>query len=576
MANQKKNQNTFQPTRRQFIGGGVSGAALLAAGCAPKQSTQLDNLMGAEQIMGLNYNNAERETLASELDEQLDTLRALRALKHPNDLPPAQIFDPRLKSQTYASQENKITLKNKDIPTLPTNAEDIAFAPLTHLSHWVKSQQISSLELTKLYLDRIETLGGKLECFITVTKELALSQAAAADRDIAAGNYKSPLHGIPYGLKDLMDTDGIATTWGATPYKDRVASGDAHIVTKLRDAGAVLIGKTTCGAIAWGDVWFGGTTRNPWNLNEGSSGSSAGSASATGGGLVGFSIGTETLGSIVSPSNRCGTTGLRPTFGRVGRSGTMALCWSLDKIGAICRSVEDTALVLATLNGADDNDPANIDHGFYYDGNVDPTSLTLGFDPSAFGEDDANDLDRAVLAQVKNMGLNIKEVTLPDVNTEPLLMQLGVEAAAAFEELTLTDRDDELRWEEKYSWPHVWRQARLMSAVDLVQVDRYRRTLMHQMADIFDGVDALIGPNFGKGMLRITNYTGQPQLTMRSGFAEREFNSAFDETGGQEGQSAVLPHNISLWAPLFGEANILTLGRYLEEKLGVVGDRPSL
>lgn len=576
MSKEKTTLEKITPTRRQFIAGGVSGAALIAASCAPKQPTAHDNIKGAENILGLNYSDAERQTIADGLDAQLETIKALRALKHPNDLPPAQIFDPRLKGRTYEPQENSITLKSANIPNLPNNAEDIAFAPLTHLSHWVKTKQISALDLTKLYLKRIETHGDKLECFVTVTKDLALSQAAKADREISSGNYKGALHGIPYGLKDLMDTNGIATTWGATPYKDRVATGDAHIVTKLRDAGAVLIGKTTCGAVAWGDVWFDGTTRNPWNTLEGSSGSSAGSASATGAGLVGFSIGTETLGSIVSPSNRCGTTGLRPTFGRVGRSGTMALCWSLDKIGPICRTVEDNALVLAALNGADANDPANISHGFHYNGNIDPKTITLGFDVSAFNDDEATALDREILEKVKAMGFNMREINLPDVNTDPLIMQLSVEAAAAFAELTLTDRDDELRWGEKYSWPHVWREARLVSAVDLIQVDRLRRTLMVKMAEVFDGVDAIIGPNFSKGMLRITNYTGHPQLSMRAGFQEREVRQAYDGVAVADGTTDLLPHNISLWSPLFKEANIIALGRAIEESLAVVGERPSI
>ena len=576
MSDNKEPQEKFMPTRRQFIGGSVTGAALIAVGCSPSQPNTTDQIKGAEHILGLDYSDAERETIASSIDEQLETIKALRGLGHPNDLPPAQIFDPRLKGKTYAPQDNKITLKSATIPALPTNAEDIAFAPLTKLSYWIKTKQISSLDLTKLYLERIEKHGAKLECFVTVTKDLALEQAVQADRDITSGNYKGALHGIPYGVKDLMDTDGIATTWGATPYKDRVATTDAHIVTKLREAGAVLIGKTTCGAVAWGDVWFDGTTRNPWNTLEGSSGSSAGSASATGAGLVGFAIGTETLGSIVSPSNRCGTTGLRPTFGRVGRSGTMALCWSLDKIGPICRSVEDTSLVLGALNGADDNDPANIDHGFEYNGNIDPKSISLGYDVAAFNDEEATELDRTTLEKVKAMGFNMVEINLPEVNTEPLIMQLSVEAAAAFAELTLSDRDDELRWAEKYSWPHVWRQARLVSAVDLIQVDRLRRTLMVKMADVFNGVDAIIGPNFSKGMLRITNYTGHPQLCMRAGFEERNVRQAYEGEIVPEGTVDILPHNISLWSPLFKEANIIALGRAIEEGLGVVGERPSL
>jgi Asp-tRNA(Asn)/Glu-tRNA(Gln) amidotransferase A subunit family amidase len=576
MSGSKKQANVFQPTRRQFIGAGVSGAALLAAGCAPRGDNINDQLKGAEHILGLQYSDAERDTIATKIDEQLDVVRRLRAINHPNNLPPAQIFDPRLKNKTYAKQQNKITLKTSKIPNIPNGAEDIAFSPAYHLSHWLKSGQISSLEMTKLYLERIEALAPKLECFITVTKDLALSQAAAADKKLAAGEYLGPLHGVPYGLKDLMDTKDIATTWGATTFKDRVATTDAHIVTKLRDAGAVLLGKTTCGAIAWGDVWFGGTTRNPWNLHEGSSGSSAGSASATGAGLVGFSIGTETLGSIVSPSQRCGTTGLRPTFGRVGRTGTMALCWSLDKIGPICRSVEDTALVLSAINGQDNDDPANINHGFNYNGNIDLSTLTLGYDPESFTNDQATKLDKEVLEIVKLMGINIKEISLPDVDAAPLRLQLDIEAAAAMQDLTLSNRDDELRWSNRYSWPHVWRQAHLISAVDLIQIDRLRRSVMTKMDQAFEGVDAIIGPNFTKNMLTITNYTGHPQLSMRVGFQERQLKVAYEQTGVDEGQTDTLPHNISLWSPLFQEGNILAIARAIEEKLGVSQNRPQL
>jgi Asp-tRNA(Asn)/Glu-tRNA(Gln) amidotransferase A subunit family amidase len=563
-------------TRRQFLGVTAAGATLAVAGCSnPPEPEPLANIRGAEELMGLSYSDEERAQIAEGIDDQLDTLRALRAHNHPNSLPTAQVFDPRLKSSDYGTQENILDYP-EDVPALPGNEEAIAFAPLVHLAHWIRTGAITSGQLTALYLRRIAQLNPLLECFITVTSELAMEQAAVADREIGAGNYRSPLHGIPYGVKDLMDTQGIRTTWGAGPYKDRVAEGDAHIVTLLRNAGAVLLGKTTCGALAWGDVWFDGVTKNPWHLLEGSSGSSAGSASATAAGLVGFAIGTETLGSIVSPANRCGATGLRPTYGRVGRSGTMALCWSLDKIGPICRGVEDTALVLGSLNGEDLNDPGNFPHGFAYDGNLDISALTVGYDPKVFEGDQANAIDVAALEAMQKTGVKMKEISLPTRDVTALGLQLNVEAAAAFEELTLSGRDALLRRQITNAWPNRFREARLVSAVDLIQVDRLRRLVMQDMDKVFDDCDAVFGPNYAASMLLMTNYTGHPQLTLRAGFEQRSINLAWGINTVQEEIGAHMPRNVSLWAPLYQEGRIIAIGKALEKELRVAFERPRL
>jgi Asp-tRNA(Asn)/Glu-tRNA(Gln) amidotransferase A subunit family amidase len=351
------------------------------------------------------------------------------------------------------------------------------------------------------------------------------------------------------------------------------AIADSIVAARLKAAGAVLLGKTTTGAIAYGDVWFGGVTKNPWNIEEGSSGSSAGSASASAAGLISFGIGTETLGSIVSPSHRCGTSGLRPTFGRIPRSGAMALCWSLDKVGPLCRDVLDTAMVLSVLNGADSSDAGSLDHGFAYDGNGDARGMRVGFDPSWFEEAEAHDRD--ALAAARAVGVNLVEVRVPEQPVNSLVRSLLVEAAAAFEELTLNNLDDSLDWQDDDAWPNTFRAARFISAIDYVQIDRVRRKVMQDMHGVFEGMDALIGPNFAGGMLTITNYTGHPQLAFRSGFADMAARSLYDAP--VEGAVAKrVPMASSIWAPLFEERALIRLGRALERELGVASARPSL
>jgi Asp-tRNA(Asn)/Glu-tRNA(Gln) amidotransferase A subunit family amidase len=466
---------------------------------------------------------------------------------------------------------------------VPDDDEDIAFATIGQLSAWLSAGSLTSRRLTEIYLARIEAFGPKLECFAKVTGDRALAEADAADALMRAGVNLGLLHGIPYGLKDLFDTKGVTTGWGAEPFRDRVPDSDATIVRKLRAAGAVLLGKTTVGALAYNDIWYGGWTRNPWNLNEGSSGSSAGSASATAMGLCAFAIGTETLGSITSPCQRCGTTGLRPTFGRVSRAGGMALCWTLDKVGPICRSVEDTAMALAALNGADAADRSSIEAPFNFDAEAGLSGIRLGYLPEAFGEG-ANEVDRAALAAARRLGIEVVEVSLPDLPYGALMNIVYAEAAAAFEELTLDDLDDTLKWQDDGAWPNTFRKARFLSAVDHIQLDRLRYRAMLALDELFAKVDALIGPFMTGPMLIASNFTGHPCLHLRAGFLDLATRGAASLGAGKlttgepqkAGRTFKVPQGVSLWGRLFEEGVILNLGLALDRELAVAGARPGL
>ncbi|MEM6636711.1 MAG: amidase [Pseudomonadota bacterium] len=539
------------------------------------------DIEAAERLMGLAYTARERAQMADNLTGQIGSAQARREVDLPNSVPMALRFDPRLPGFEMPTEDTLVGT-NAETP-LTDNDTDIAFASLPHLGGWIASGALTSRRLTEIYLDRIARLNPHLYCFATVTPELALAEADAMDKLTAKAESRGPLHGIPYGLKDLFDTAGVVTGWGAEPYRDRVPESDAHIVTLLREAGAVLIGKTTLGALAYNDIWYGGTTRNPWNPDEGSSGSSAGSASATAAGLCAFSIGTETLGSITSPSQRCGTTGLRPTFGRVSRAGAMALCWSLDKVGPICRGVEDTALVLAALNGADPGDRCTIEAPFAFDARRGTRGLKLGYLPDAFGEG-ATAVDHAALEAAKGLGLEVAEVALPDLPYGALINTLYAEAAAAFEHLTLSDLDDTLTWQGDGAWPNTFRKARFLSAVDHVQLDRLRYLVMQALDDLFREVDALIGPFMTGPMLVASNFTGHPCLHLRAGFEDLGTRSPASLGDGKlttgeaddSGETHRVPQGISLWGRLFDEGTILSLGLALEAKLGVAAERPPL
>ncbi len=540
----------------------------------------LETIAAAERLMGVSYSLAERQQMLDNLEGQILSSVQRRAVPLANSVPMALRFDPRLPGFAMPHGADGLHLSTVTA-ALPDKDEDIAFAPVTHLQAWIKSGALSSRRLTQIFLDRIKTLGPRLECFAAVAPELALAEAEAADALTRVGVNLGPLHGIPYGVKDLFDTKGIVTGWGAEPFQHRVPEADAAIVTRLRAAGAVLLGKTTVGALAYNDIWYGGVTRNPWNLNEGSSGSSAGSASATAAALCAFAIGTETLGSITSPSQRCGTTGLRPTFGRVSRAGCMALCNSLDKVGPICRSVEDTAMVLAALNGADINDRSTIAAPFRFDAAASLQGLIVGYLPEAFGEG-ATAVDHAALAALRGLGVKVVEAQLRDLPYGALMNILFAEAAASFEDLTLSNQDDTLTWQDAAAWPNAMRKARFLSAVDHVQLDRLRYLAMQALDEMFTQVDVLIGPFMTGPMLIASNFTGHPCLHLRAGFEDLGTRSPASLASGSlttgeadtAGQVYTVPQGISLWGRLFDEGPILTLGLALERALAVADRRP--
>jgi len=462
---------------------------------------------------------------------------------------------------------------------MPASDQDIAFAPVTKLSRWIERKQLSAERLTGIYLGRLERFDPKLRCVITLMRDSAISEAKRADAEIAAGKYRGPLHGIPWGSKDLLDTAGVPTTWGAEFYRNRVPTSDAVVVRRLRDAGAILVAKLSLGALALNDIWFGGQTMNPWLLEEGASGSSAGPGAATAAGLVGFSIGSETGGSIVSPSMRCGVTGLRPTYGRVPRTGAMTLCWSLDKLGPMTRSVEDAMLVLHAITGPDAGDVSSVPSRLDFDAAGSVRGLRVGYFPGWMKKSPATDVDRAALQAVGQVGMVPVEVSLPDWPYDSLNHILFSEAAAAFEEQTLSGQMNELKAQVSDAWPNQFREARFLSAVDFVQADRFRRRVAGEMARIFSQVDLLLVPSLRDEMLVISNNTGHPSLTLRAGFVnvtEARSDWAPDPHHPLPTFSPPrrVPHGVTLIGGLFEEGVLGRAGLALERTFGVVGEGP--
>jgi len=514
----------------------------------------------AEKLAGIEYTRAERKMIVeSGIGEDRALFAARRSLPLSNDDAPGQSFRVSLTAARIPTEPLMRPRNLDEPPPLPDTDEDIAFAPTTHHAWWISQRQLTSTRLTQIYLDRLKEYGPRLECVVTLMEDSALAQAQRADAEIDAGKYRGPLHGIPWGAKDLLDTRGIATTWGAEPFVSRVPDRDAVVVTRLEEAGAVLVAKLTLGALAYGDIWYGGKTKNPFDPSRGSSGSSAGSASATAAGLVSFAIGTETYGSIVSPCMECGTTGLRPTFGRVARTGAMALCWSLDKIGPITRTVEDAVIVLDAINGGDPGDASSLSLPLAYDGNEGCAGLRVGYDPAWFEPGKAHDLDAAMIDHLRVIGAEPVPMSLPDLPYGSLIVILLAEAASAFEELTISNQDDLLRWQEPEAWPNTFRRARFIPAIEYVQAERLRRRVMGAMDEIFLAVDALIAPSYGANLLLITNMTGHPSLIIRNGMTDR----------GR-------PHGITLIGAPFDEGRLTCIGRALEQRLDVWRERPDL
>src|SRR5215475_6098464 len=492
------------------------------SGSGPEVTAQ--TFAEAERLMQVTMTPAERQQAAGSwrqsLAQYLERRTGPRKVKIADTDAPATLWNPALPGVTALSTPDRFVRSKADGAALPSSDDDIAFAPVTQLSRWIESRRLTSERLTNIYLRRIERLDPKIRSIITLTKDHALARAKAADAEIAAGKYRGPLHGIPYGVKDLLDTKDIPTTYGAEPFRSRVPSADSAVVRRLNDAGAVLLAKLSLGALALNDIWFGGQTMNPWLLEEGASGSSAGPGAATAAALVAFSIGSETGGSIIAPSMRCGVTGLRPTFGRVGRTGAMTLCWSLDKLGPMTRGVEDALLVLQAITGPDPGDTATVPSTLDFDAITGVKGLRIGYFPAWMKERPATEVDRAALETVKKLGAQLVEVSLPDWPYDSLNIILFAEGAAAFEELTLDGGLRELKAQVPDAWPNIFRQSRFLSAVDFVQADRLRRKVAEEMTRVFSEVDLLLVPSLRDEMLVITNFTGHPSLTLRAGFVE--------------------------------------------------------
>jgi Asp-tRNA(Asn)/Glu-tRNA(Gln) amidotransferase A subunit family amidase len=504
---------------------------------APYTSVTTSLIEHAEKLAGLTFTQAEREMMIEELVKRLGNYEQLRAMTLQNEIMPPLHFNPQVPGAGSWRMPRIYPVHELLDVERPADLEEAAFYPVTRLSALIRSRKVTSVELTEMYLARLRRYDPYLQCVVTYTDDLAMQQARRADAEIAAGRYRGPLHGIPWGAKDLLATRDYPTTWGAPPYRNQMIDMDATVVRRLEEAGAVLIAKLTLGALAYGDVWFGGMTKNPWDLSEGSSGSSAGSASAAAAGLVGFSIGTETLGSIVSPSTRCGAAGLRPTFGRVSRYGAMMLCASMDKIGPICRTVEDCALVLTAIYGPDGYDLAVADRDFVWQADRDIRDLRIGYIQSAFEQRDADappeivNNDAQVLAVLRSLGVDLTPIELPAFDMEALSPILLAEAAAAFDELTLNNLDDQMVLQDKEAWPNLMRAARFIPAVEYIQANRARAVLMQRMAALMEQVDVFVVPSFGD-VLPMTNYTGHPAVVVPNGFTAKGTPTSVTFIGG--------------------------------------------
>jgi Asp-tRNA(Asn)/Glu-tRNA(Gln) amidotransferase A subunit family amidase len=514
----------------------------LAAQAEKAAAVTPEMIKEAEWIAGLELSEADRKTTAQALQQTVREFKALRRVEVDNSIPLALVFNPAPWQSAREEQPGgSVRLTEPDAPKRPDMTETLAFMPVSKLAALLRTRQLSSVELTRLYLERLRKYDPALHCVVTYTEDLALKQAEQADREIAAGHYRGPLHGVPWGAKDLISYPGYKTSWGATPFKDQLLDRKATVARRLEDAGAVLVAKLSLGALAQGDLWFAGMTRNPWNPSEGSSGSSAGSACASAGGLVGFAIGSETLGSIVSPCTRCGATGLRPTFGRVSRYGCMTLAWSMDKLGPIARCVEDCALVLGAIHGADGLDPSAVDRPFSWPLRRDLRSLQVGY---VEGEKAA--ADRAELVALRDLGVKLVPLQLPQkLPVRALRFILTAEAATAFDDVTRKGITEGLN-----SWPRTFRQGQFITAVEYLRANRIRTMLMQEMQQVMSRVDAYVG---GDDLL-LANLTGHPTLVLPNGFRKR-------------GETET-PTALTFTGRLYGETELLALGHAYQQATG--------
>ncbi len=513
----------------------------------------------AAKLFGLEFTLEERRQMVAgtapfadvnQLPEQ--AYRALRAGEIDNAVPPALLFRPYPPRDGPEDRAPDFGPIPADVER-PDDLEEVAYWPIRKLAGLIRSGRVSAVELTRMYLDRLRRHDSTLHAVITFTEERALEQARRLDRELAEGRWRGPLHGIPWVAKDLFAVEGYPTTWGAEPYREQTIDETATVVSRLDSAGAVLVAKSTLGALAWGDVWFGEQTRNPWNPEQGSSGSSAGSAAAVSAGLVPFALGTETLGSIVSPSTRTGVTGLRPSFGRVSRDGAMALSWSMDKVGPICRRAEDCAIVFDAIRGPDGEDRTVVDRPFPYRHEVDLSEMKVGYLASAFEDDttEAGRLDRRTLDVLRELGAELVPISLPDRPTGAMGFILSAEGAAAFDRLTRSDRDSLMVRQEAAAWPNVFRSSRFIPAVEYLQANRLRTLLGREMRATLAGIDAYVSPSFGSGNLLATNLTGHPCVVVPNGFPEPD-----------------APKSITFCAPMYGEAAALEVAEAYQEATG--------
>ena len=514
----------------------------------------------AQKIIGINFTDVEIDSMLTDLDGQRANYAALRKLNIPNSVSPALNFNPLPVGYEFPDKSNYFKVNSTNTTKLPDVKDDLAFYTVVQLADLIRTKQISSTELTKFFIERIKKYDSNLMFAVTITEERAMAHAKKADAEIAAGKYKGLLHGIPFGAKDLLAAKGYKTTWGSVPYKDQVIDVDATAITKLEEAGAILIAKMTLGELAMGDVWFGGKTRNPWNLNRGSSGSSAGSASAVAAGCMPFAIGSETLGSIVSPSSECGTTGLRPTFGRISKFGAMALSWSMDKLGPITRSVEDCAIVFNAIQGPDSKDLSLISAPFNYS-SPQGTSLKgmrIGFIKSEFNRKYANSAnDSLSLKKIKDMGAELVEIELPVLPYRDMIIILGAESGAAFEDLTLSNRDDLMVKQDKNAWPSGFRSSHFIPAIEYIQANRARAILIEELNKKMKGLDAFIAPAFGQNLVA-TNLSGHPCVVLPNGFRNG------------------LPTSITFTGQLFGEGKLLKIAEAYQRAGDFHKKQPSL
>lgn len=525
--------------------------SVLPASIFAQSNIDTNTITAATQLFDLSFSNAEKDSMVDGLKDNVALYQKMHSLPISNNLNYPFGFNPTPVGFVVPTRQEKINWMIPANAGLPKNKNDLAFYSVMQLASLIKSKKISSVELTTFFINRLKKWGDTLECVISLTEQLAMQQARQADDEIKKGNYRGPLHGIPYGLKDLFAVKGYKTTWGSVPYKDQVIDEDAFVYTQLKNAGAVLCAKLTLGELAYNDLWFGGKTRNPWDITRGSSGSSAGSASATAAGLLPFTIGTETQGSIVSPSHTCGATGLRPTFGSVSRSGAMVLCWSLDKAGPICRSAEDAAVVFYYLKGTDGKDASAVNRSFNYTGKTDFKKLRIAYAANYFKSIPKTGQQWQVIEAYKKLGVTVQPVDFPDSLMYPANLIdpiLSAESAAAFDELTRNNQDDLIRRQDKGFWPNGFRVSRLIPAVEYINANRYRSSLIEAMNKFIKNYDVLIVPSFAGSQLSITNLTGHPVVVFPIGFTERG-----------------LPNSITLVGNLYDEATILAVAKAYQD-----------